>query len=183
MTQDAGFRCSPPPCTVHPRPPSPPRPRACSLSSCFQIGPRDAAHLRPCLPLLSLSVSPHGCVTGGPGVCPGWGAGGGGPLQVTSDHDGATSSPPPPPPPPARKPSKAPRETLDPESTACVLSLGLRDECGRGCRAAQGRSTSVLTSSSEAAPPEGSGHQTFCDLSFLPETGGNLPWQDLGWTE
>lgn len=100
---------------------------------------------------------------------------------MTPDYDGATS--PPPPPPPARKPSEAPRETLDPESTPFVLSLGLRDARGHGCRAAQGRSTSVLTSSSEAAPPEGSGHLAFGDLCFLPETGGNLPWQDLGWTE
>lgn len=90
--------------------------------------------------------------------------------------------------PPARKLSEAPRETLDPESApSSVLSLGLQDECGNGCREAQGRSTSALTSSSEAAPPEGSGHLAFCDLFLPPRNWGgigrHLPWQDLGWTE
>ena len=70
--------------------------------------------------------------------------------------------------PPARKLLEAPRETLDPKSApSSIFSLGLRDECGNGCREAQGRSASPLTSSSEAAPPEGSGHLAFCDL-FLP---------------
>ena len=117
---------------------------------------------------------PQGSVTGGPGVCPGWGARGGGPLQVTTDYSWDPLSTPP-----ARKLSEAPRETLDPESApSSVLSLGLQDECGNGCREAQGRSTSALTSSSEAAPPEGSGHLAFCDL-FLPPRNWGGDWVTL----
>lgn len=97
MTQDAGFRCSPPPCTIHSQCPSPPPPQDLFTVLLFSY---QTCGCSPPQALFAFGQSvrlPQVSVTGGPGVCPGvfpgWGARGRGPLQVTTDYDGGPSPP------------------------------------------------------------------------------------------